>query len=138
MTEKEFYRKTTSYEKIHRELEYALKRLETLKESRGIKASVQQEVRGGGGNQAEDVTVDIVDLENKIKELKKEYSIKQAELYKIFNHVKEPTLKYLLIYRYIDLMDWDSVADTLHFSRVHTSGVLKRKAIKELLKLNTR
>lgn len=134
MTEKEFYSKTKSYEKIHKELEYALKRLETLKESRDIKASVQQEVRGNSGNQTENMAVDIVYLESKIKRLKKEHSVRQAELYKIFNCVKDPDLKYLLIYRYIDCMDWINVADKLNYSYSYITGVLKNKAILEVIK----
>lgn len=136
MTKDEFYTLIEDFKREHTELEYMKNRLELLKSRRGIKASVQSEVKGNGTGSMENATVDIVDLEEKIKVIKEKHDKKEQVLYQMFNKVKDPTLKYLLIYRYIDCMDWEDVASNINYSLKHTAHRLKTKAIDEVLKNN--
>ncbi len=136
MTKDEFYTLTEDFKREHTELEYMKNRLELLKSKRGIKASVQSEVKGNGTGSMENATVDIVDLEEKIKVIKEKHDKKEQVLYQIFNKVKDPTLKYLLIYRYIDCMDWEDVASNINYSFKYTAYRLKADAINEVLKNN--
>ena len=106
----------------------------------GTAAELTEKVQESHGNSVEDRLVTYADYCRRIDEHKIELLKILKEIMEAIMKVEDPTLRNLLIYRYLDFETWESIAVMMNYSYVHVVHNLHPKAmekIKELIVFNT-
>ena len=99
-----------------------------------------EKVQESRGNSVEDRLVTYADYCREIDKHKIELLKILKEIMEAIMKVEDPTLRNLLIYRYLDFETWESIAVMMNYSYVHVVHNLHPKAmekIKELIVFNT-
>lgn len=106
----------------------------------GTAAELTEKVQESRGNSVEDRLVTYADYCRDIDKHKTELFKILKEIMEAIMKVEDPTLRNLLIYRYLDFETWESIAVMMNYSYVHVVHNLHPKAmekIKELIVFNT-
>lgn len=80
-------------------------------------------------SKVENKVIELLALENDIKECKIKKEVAIDEISKVIDKVDDETLKKLLKLRYLEFRKWDSIAEILNYSEQHTHR-LHNKALK--------
>ena len=106
----------------------------------GTAAELTEKVQESHGNSVEDRLVTYADYCRDIDKHKTELLKILKEIMEAIMKVEDPTLRNLLIYRYLNFETWESIAVMMNYSYVHVVHNLHPKAIekiKELIVFNT-
>ena len=138
MTAKEWLNRGRALNKTIEGLEKAKARAYDI--AVGTAAELTEKVQESHGNSVEDRLVTYADYCREIDEHKIELLKILKEIMEAIMKVEDPTLRNLLIYRYLDFETWESIAVMMNYSYVHVVHNLHPKAIekiKELIVFNT-
>lgn len=138
MTAKEWLNRGRALNKTIEGLEKAKARAYDI--AVGTAAELTEKVQESHGNSVEDRLVTYADYCRRIDEHKTELLKILKEIMEAIMKVEDPTLRNLLIYRYLDFETWESIAVMMNYSYVHVVHNLHPKAIekiKELIVFNT-
>ena len=138
MTAKEWLNRGRALNKTIEGLEKAKARAYDI--AVGTAAELTEKVQESHGNSVEDRLVTYADYCRDIDKHKTELFKILKEITGVIMKVEDPTLRNLLIYRYLDFETWESIAVMMNYSYVHVVHNLHPKAmekIKELIVFNT-
>lgn len=138
MTAKEWLNRGRALNKTIEGLEKAKARAYDI--AVGTAAELTEKVQESHGNSVEDRLVTYADYCRRIDEHKMELLKILKEIMEAIMKVEDPTLRNLLIYRYLNFETWESIAVMMNYSYVHVVHNLHPKAIekiKELIVFNT-
>lgn len=138
MTAKEWLNRGRALNKTIEGLEKAKARAYDI--AVGTAAELTEKVQESHGNSVEDRLVTYADYCRDIDKHKTELFKILKEIMEAIMKVEDPTLRNLLIYRYLDFETWESIAVMMNYSYVHVVHNLHPKAmekIKELIVFNT-
>lgn len=138
MTAKEWLNRGRALNKTIEGLEKAKARAYDI--AVGTAAELTEKVQESHGNSVEDRLVTYADYCREIDEHKIELLKILKEIMEAIMKVEDPTLRNLLIYRYLNFETWESIAVMMNYSYVHVVHNLHPKAIekiKELIVFNT-
>ena len=82
----------------------------------------------------EDEVVNIIDYQEKVKNMLSEYVTRRHKLIKLLDKLDDPKYRVILYERYILHNSWDNIADSLNYSISHVKR-LRSKAVEELQKI---
>lgn len=82
----------------------------------------------------EDEVVNIIDYQEKVKNMLSEYVTRRHKLIKLLDKLDDPKYRVILYERYILHTSWDNIADSLNYSISHVKR-LRSKAVEELQKI---
>ncbi len=138
MTAKEWLNRGRALNKTIEGLEKAKARAYDI--AVGTAEELTEKVQESRGNSVEDRLVTYADYCREIDKHKIELLKILKEIMEAIMKVEDPTLRNLLIYRYLDFETWESIAVMMNYSYVHVVHNLHPKAmekIKELIVFNT-
>lgn len=138
MTAKEWLNRGRALNKTIEGLEKAKARAYDI--AVGTAAELTEKVQESHGNSVEDRLVTYADYCRDIDKHKTELLKILKEIMEAIMKVEDPTLRNLLIYRYLNFETWESIAVMMNYSYVHVVHNLHPKAIekiKELIVFNT-
>lgn len=138
MTAKEWLNRGRALNKTIEGLEKAKARAYDI--AVGTAAELTEKVQESRGNSVEDRLVTYADYCRDIDKHKTELLKILKEIMEAIMKVEDPTLRNLLIYRYLNFETWESIAVMMNYSYVHVVHNLHPKAIekiKELIVFNT-
>ena len=82
----------------------------------------------------EDEVVNIIDYQEKVKNMLSEYVTRRHKLIKLLDKLEDPKHRVILYEKYILHNSWDNIADSLNYSISHVKR-LRSKAVEELQKI---
>lgn len=103
--------------KEHERLERKIEELESQCQSVTAKLNA---VPGGGGSRSNDTWDALVEARGRAGQQLAETLYREAEIEQFINSLSEPVHRQLLKHRYLELMDWETIADILHYTVRHT------------------
>lgn len=133
MTAKEWLNRGRALNKTIEGLEKAKARAYDI--AVGTAAELTEKVQESRGNSVEDRLVTYADYCREIDKHKTELFRILKEITEAIMKVEDPTLRNLLIYRYLNFETWESIAVMMNYSYVHVVHNLHPKAIKKIKEL---
>lgn len=106
--------------KEHERLERKVEELESQCQSVTAKLNA---VPGGGGGRSNDTWDALVEARDRASQQLTETLYREAEIEQFINSLGEPRHRQLLKHRYLELLDWEPIADLLHYTVRHAHRI---------------
>lgn len=113
-----------------------LKAMEELAMSAGIGGLTEDKVQESLNlHKKEDEIVDVLEYQEKVKNMLSEYVTRRHKLIKLLDKLEEPKYRVILYERYILHTSWDNIADSLNYSIAHAKRLRSRavEALQEII-----
>lgn len=103
--------------KEHKRLERKIKELESQCQSVTAKYSA---VPGGGGGNGHSAWDALVEARERAEAKLTETLYREAEIEQFINRLSKPAYRQVLRHKYLELLNWEPIAEILHYSIRHT------------------
>jgi len=137
MTAKEYLQRAYRLDKLIESEERELSRLRALSERVNAPDMSRERVTGGeAGNKRENIILKMIEQEKRINDTIEQLVEVRADIRAKIELVNDDTQRLLLVYRYIDHMTWESIAEKIHYTYqwVHKLHARALRSFENILK----
>jgi len=117
--------------KEHKRMERKIEELESQCQSVTAKLNATP---GGGGSRSNAAWDALVEARDRAGQQLAETLYREAEIEQFINRLSKPVYRQLLKYKYLELLDWEQLADKLHYTTRHAQR-LHGEALEEARQL---